>query len=129
MKSTTQQTILFAIALTMFLCGLCTASSHAAAAAQTEGRDLGTLHAAADVACAECHGETEKTAEVSMMRCLECHGETTELAERTADVKPVNPHQNRHYGTEADCNLCHHQHKKSENFCFPCHNRFDFMVP
>jgi hypothetical protein len=46
-----------------------------------------------------------------------------------SNAKPRNPHENRHYGTEADCNLCHHQHKKSENFCLPCHQRFDFVVP
>lgn len=50
-------------------------------------------------------------------------------AVKTADIKPTDPHKNRHYNTEADCNLCHHQHGKSENFCLPCHDRFNFHVP
>jgi uncharacterized paraquat-inducible protein A len=27
------------------------------------------------------------------------------------------------------CNLCHHQHEKSENYCAQCHSNFDFKVP
>lgn len=64
----------------------------------------------------------------SMLTCLECH-DTDELAEATAELKPTNPLKNRHYDTGADCNLCHHQHRASVNFCLPCHVRFDFDVP
>jgi hypothetical protein len=55
--------------------------------------------------------------------CLSCHGEgdSKALAAKTAKVKPLNPHENRHYGTEADCGLCHRQHEKSVNFCLDCH--------
>jgi hypothetical protein len=46
----------------------------------------------------------------------------------TASVKPTNPHNSPHYGKNADCNLCHHQHEKSENYCTQCH-KFDFKLP
>ncbi|MBW2098891.1 MAG: cytochrome c3 family protein [Deltaproteobacteria bacterium] len=32
-----------------------------------------------------------------------------------------NPHNSPHYGADLDCNFCHHQHSKSENFCAQCH--------
>ena len=91
--------------------------------------ELGKLHAASGIKCANCHGDTKQPQPVPMIKCLSCHGDTKALAQKTANVKPVNPHESRHYGTEADCNLCHHQHKKSENFCYDCHNRFNFTVP
>lgn len=86
------------------------------------------LHALNGVQCAQCHGNVQKYEPVPMNQCLSCHGDTKALAERTANVKPRNPHESRHYGTEADCNLCHHQHGKSQNHCAECHN-FGFKVP
>jgi len=80
------------------------------------------------VQCSQCHGNTKHYAPVAMNKCLSCHGDTKELAKKTADVKPHNPHESRHYGTEADCNLCHHQHEKSVNHCGECHP-FRFVVP
>lgn len=50
------------------------------------------------------------------------------LTASTAGVKPTNPHNSPHYGKHADCNLCHHQHEKSENYCTQCH-KFDFKLP
>lgn len=88
---------------------------------------LARVHAAAGVGCAQCHGKAAKTAPVEMDRCTSCHP-TKELAAQTAGVKPRNPHENRHYGTETDCNRCHHQHRASENFCGSCHP-FAFAVP
>jgi cytochrome c oxidase cbb3-type subunit 3 len=38
-----------------------------------------------------------------------------------APSPPPNPHTSPHYGTELDCNLCHRQHAKSENYCAQCH--------
>jgi len=48
--------------------------------------------------------------------------------QQEAGVKPSNPHTSPHYGMSLDCNLCHHQHAKSENYCSQCH-KFDFKVP
>lgn len=82
------------------------------------------LHGLQGIQCGECHQGGQ---EVTMVKCLTCH-DTKAVAEKTADLKPTNPHNSRHYGTEADCNLCHHQHKASENHCASCH-KFDFKVP
>lgn len=86
------------------------------------------LHQLAGVSCADCHDKTTKPALVESARCLSCHGSGDKLAALTAKVKPQNPHRSVHYGTELDCNLCHHQHEKSENYCAECH-RYDYKVP
>ena len=88
---------------------------------------LAQFHAKQGVECRQCHGPGKFKA-VTMTKCLTCHGDTKALAQRTANVKPTNPHNSRHYGTEADCNMCHHQHVKSENACAQCHT-FKFVVP
>lgn len=129
MKSKTLLKFLFAISLMMLLGGVCTSTVYAAADTdKKQVTQLDEFHADNDVTCADCHGDTNQREAVTMVKCLECH-DTTELAEKTAAGMPTNPHQNRHYGTEASCNLCHHQHKKSENFCLPCHGRYNFVVP
>ncbi len=128
MKNTTLHTFVFAIACIIFLDGIFASGAYAASTPEKQVITLDEFHANADVGCADCHGNKNQRAAVSMVKCLECH-DTKELAEKTANVKPTNPHNNRHYSTEADCNLCHHQHKKSENFCLPCHARFDLIVP
>ncbi len=89
---------------------------------------LDQVHADNDVSCVDCHDQGQKREAVAMIRCLDCH-DTEEVAEATADNPLTNPHRNDHYGTEADCNLCHHQHQVSENYCTPCHLRFTFEVP
>ena len=121
MKNRALQRLLFVISLGMILGGMAASSIYAA-------ENLGKKHAGMGITCAQCHGEVKKKQAVPMIICLNCH-DTKKLAEKTAQAKPNNPHQNRHYGTEGDCNLCHHQHKKSENFCLPCHARFKFVVP
>jgi len=85
-------------------------------------------HMLADVNCVKCHGKTKKPEALTMEQCVACHGSTAKLAEKTKDVKPTNPHTSPHYGTDLDCNLCHHQHAKSENYCAQCH-KFDFKTP
>lgn len=85
-------------------------------------------HSGNGITCTQCHGPSGRKALVPMEKCLGCHGDTKALAAKTAKVKPTNPHENRHFGTEADCNRCHHEHVKSENLCLPCH-RFNFKVP
>ena len=85
------------------------------------------LHALRGVTCAKCHGAGKPEA-VGTMKCISCH-DNKALAVKTADLKPANPHQNRHYGIDADCNLCHHAHVKSHNHCGECHEKFNFIVP
>lgn len=128
MKNNTLHKVLYASAFTILLGGIFANGIYAKSTAEKQVVALDEFHASVDVKCADCHGDENQREAVPMIKCLECH-DTTELAEKTADVTPTNPHENRHYGTEADCNLCHQQHKKSENFCLPCHGRFDFIVP
>ena len=86
------------------------------------------VHQLSGVNCVSCHGKAKKPQALGMEKCVACHGSTAKLAEKTAKVKPENPHTSPHYGTELDCNLCHRQHAKSENYCNQCHN-FNFRVP
>lgn len=85
------------------------------------------LHALSGVTCARCHGTAKPLQEVAFERCTSCH-ETASLARSTAGLKPANPHDSPHYGKDADCNLCHHQHARSEDYCARCHD-FGFTVP
>jgi hypothetical protein len=85
-------------------------------------------HLLSGVTCADCHGQTGKPEPVEMEQCLSCHGSGDKVAKLTAKVKPQNPHVSAHYGTELDCNLCHQQHRKSEDYCAECHD-YHFQVP
>ncbi len=85
------------------------------------------VHLLGGVTCVQCHGKGQPKA-VEMATCVKCHGSPDDLAKKTANVKPENPHTSPHYGTTLDCNLCHHQHAKSENYCNQCHT-FDYKVP
>ncbi len=123
MKTQYMHKLVFALALTLLLGGFFASGAVAADAVQ-----LDQFHAGKGVSCADCHGDDNQRDAVPMIKCLECHA-TKDVAAATADLKPTNPHNNRHYSTETDCNYCHHQHKKSENFCTPCHLRFEFDVP
>ena len=86
------------------------------------------VHQLTGMDCVKCHGKTKTPEALTMEQCVACHGSTDKLAEKTQNVKPTNPHTSPHYGTTLDCNLCHHQHAKSENYCSSCH-QFDFKVP
>jgi cytochrome c553 len=108
---------------------LVTLSGGLAAAEKASKGARTSKHASQGITCAQCHGKSAKKEVVPMQQCLSCHGDTKDLALRTAKVKPTNPHENRHFGTEADCNRCHHEHATSENLCLPCHTRFGFKVP
>ncbi len=88
---------------------------------------LSHRHQLAGVTCVKCHGKAKKQTPVEAAVCETCH-EPARLAEKTAGVKPQNPHTSPHYGTALDCNVCHHQHAKSENFCIQCHT-FNFKLP
>jgi hypothetical protein len=85
------------------------------------------LHQLRGVGCTQCHGSAKKQVEVASDRCIACH-DTTRLVQATAQTKPKNPHDSPHYGKDADCNLCHRQHRRSENYCAQCH-KFEFAVP
>lgn len=85
-------------------------------------------HQLAGVGCVDCHGKGDKPAPVEMDQCLSCHGSGDKVSARTAKLKPRNPHESAHYGTDLDCNLCHRQHQKSENYCAECHS-WKFQVP
>jgi RecJ-like exonuclease len=89
---------------------------------------LAESHVQKGIGCPQCHG-TGKTQAVTMDKCQTCHGDGKAVAQRTAKVKPTNPHDSRHFGTEADCNSCHHQHRPSESLCADCHSGFKFKVP
>ncbi len=91
---------------------------------------LGKVHAAEGYKCVKCHTSGKLEAKIPQETCLSCHGDgdSRKLAASTAKVKPVNPHENRHYGTEADCGLCHRVHEKSVNFCADCHPRYELKV-
>ncbi len=88
---------------------------------------LSHTHQLAGTTCKSCHDNPRKAEPAKSAKCLTCHvGEAIFAA--TEAVKPSNPHGSPHYGRESDCNLCHHQHDKGENYCAQCHN-FKFKVP
>jgi DnaJ-class molecular chaperone len=88
---------------------------------------LSHVHQLAGVTCVKCHGKTKKPQAIEPAVCESCH-DPVKLSEKTAKVKPQNPHTSPHYGTALNCTYCHHQHEKAENFCNQCH-KFDFKMP
>lgn len=106
-------------------CGAC----HREGKMKLAGKIPGShIHQLRGVTCVKCHGTAKKQAALTMDQCIACHGSPDKLAEKTAKVKPSNPHTSPHYGTTLDCNFCHKQHAKSENFCAQCHD-FKYSVP
>jgi hypothetical protein len=85
-------------------------------------------HLLAGLTCKSCHADPKKPKLVEAEACMGCH-DPEKVSAKTAAMQPANPHNSKHYGIKADCNLCHHQHEKSESYCFQCHNNFDFKVP
>jgi hypothetical protein len=85
------------------------------------------LHALNGVRCGECHDDLKAPKAVPTWKCTSCH-DPKDVAAKSANVQPHNPHASRHYGNNADCNKCHHQHVQSENNCLQCH-KFNFQVP
>ncbi len=92
----------------------------------TDTLPLSHTHLLEGVACEACHGTANPPEFVGTDRCLTCH-KTDALVAATKDLKACNPHDS-HYGPQLDCDLCHHAHAASENFCNQCH-RFTFVVP
>jgi hypothetical protein len=116
-------------ALVIILGTLCVGVVHTQTVSHGPVLQLDQVHATAGVTCANCHVTVVRRDPVRMETCRSCHGTGAALAATTAQFKPTNPHQNPHYGTETDCNQCHHQHQPSVNLCSGCHTRFDFKVP
>lgn len=85
------------------------------------------VHQLKGMTCDRCHEKGKKPEAVPMDTCVKCHN-PDKLVEKTAKVKPENPHTSPHYGNTLDCNACHHQHQKSEDFCAQCH-KFNFKTP
>lgn len=81
---------------------------------------LGHIHLLSGVRCSDCHDKEKGFEAVMTDQCLGCHGSFGEVAQKTAGMDP-DPHNSPHYGKEQDCDLCHHQHQSSENFCSQCH--------
>ena len=72
-----------------------------------------------ELTCIDCH-LTNTPKRLTTKECLSCHGSFEEVSEATKNLDP-NPHNSLHYGPELDCDLCHHEHSESENFCAQCH--------
>jgi len=81
---------------------------------------LAHLHLLNDIGCRDCHDSKGAHQAITTAQCLSCHGSYDEVAAKTAGSDP-DPHNSPHYGKEQDCDLCHHQHEASENFCSQCH--------
>ena len=95
---------------------------------QLKGKLPGShVHHLAGTACGDCHENIDDPKAVPTKKCFVCHGPPQKVVEMTAAIKP-NPHNSPHYGPELDCDLCHHLHKKSENFCNECHS-YEFVIP
>jgi hypothetical protein len=88
---------------------------------------LADRHQAQGLTCGTCHTDPRNPRVVSSDICMGCH-DPEKVSAATAVVQPTNPHNSPHYGKQADCNLCHHQHEKSEDFCANCHG-YNFRVP
>ena len=88
---------------------------------------LGHIHGLNDVSCKDCHGNSANIGPVKKEVCLDCHGSVDEVANATKGMDP-DPHNSPHYGKDLDCDLCHHQHSMSENFCSQCHE-WELLVP
>jgi len=86
---------------------------------------LSDKHKVAGISCEGCHKENPPKGQVPTAVCNGCHGDQEKIAEMSQKVVP-NPHDS-HLG-DLKCELCHHGHKPSENYCSTCHE-FNFKVP
>ena len=65
--------------------------------------------------CTMCHQDGFKP--VPTEKCLTCHADINTGSYTLANGKE-NPHVSIHYLPETvDCNLCHREHGKSQNYC------------
>lgn len=92
------------------------------------GPGIADKHTAKNIPCEACHGpDKANLVTPTIETCSTCHP-TKALVEKTAKVKPANPHHSPHYQDQLDCTLCHAGHMESENYCNQCH-QFDFKLP
>ena len=77
--------------------------------------------------CEVCHENSDPKKSVSSSVCQRCHNKPETLIEATKKLQ-INPHFSPHDGKTPDCNKCHHQHKKSVNYCAQCHG-VEYKVP
>jgi hypothetical protein len=80
----------------------------------------------AELTCKDCH-PAPTPERLRTEQCLSCHGSLEEVAGATKNSDP-DPHNSPHYGPGLDCDLCHHEHSVSENFCSQCHE-WELIVP
>jgi hypothetical protein len=118
-------TILGPLVGTVLLLGLLPLAAGAAGPVPGMSADR---HKAKGTSCAGCHGKAKKPTMVEAGTCLTCHGPAAALVEKTAAVKPENPHASPHWGTQIECSVCHRQHEKTVDWCAHCHN-YGFKVP
>jgi len=100
-------------------------SSHSFSATSAQPAFLADKHKLRGVGCEGCHKESPPKERVPTSVCNKCHGDQVKLANRTQKVIP-NPHDS-HLGN-VECELCHHAHKPSEDYCGNCHE-FGYKVP
>ncbi len=85
------------------------------------------VHLLNGVVCGGCHGDSKPRKPLKTAQCLACHENAEKIAKKTPKLDP-NPHVPPPHADSVDCDLCHHQHAKSENYCAQCHP-WDFKVP
>ncbi len=78
-------------------------------------------HEAAGITCGECHSEEPAEEAVATPVCLSCHKDYARPDEDMVNGKP-NPHTAHPNQGFGQCNVCHHEHKASEDGCKPCHD-------
>lgn len=76
-----------------------------------------------NLACTSCH-QMDASTPPSTESCLTCHESIDAVAKRTAylNERGINPHDNYHYGKNADCLMCHREHRASYDACNECHD-------
>ncbi len=99
------------------LCGSCHGTE---SNSLNEKIPLSHMHQLAGITCKECHEDPASAEPVDSNVCKTCHNDMDALFSATSEVG-LNPHFSPHEGEISDCNLCHHQHKTSENYCHQCH--------
>ncbi len=88
---------------------------------------LGHKHRLNGLTCDQCHENIEPKKAVEASVCQRCHNDLKALIEASKALT-INPHFSPHDGKTPDCNKCHHQHKKSVNYCAGCHG-LEYKVP
>ncbi len=88
---------------------------------------LSHFHQLAGVSCEDCHRDLVPPKPLKTSDCLQCHESYAKLASLTNEGR-ANPHHSPHYEDLLECDVCHHVHRKSENFCGTCHE-WKLLVP